>query len=104
MPFFTVGHHVHHLYNSCDNAQPLYNSVAESSSTPPHLNKPTIQETPDGDEISSTSPNLNRPTIQETPDGDEISIIPPYFNTLPIQEATPDGDEIAIHSERNDIP
>jgi hypothetical protein len=98
-----VDHHVHHLSNSCDNAQPLHNSVADSSSNPPHLNEPTIQETPDGDEISSTSPNSNRPTIEETPDGDEISTIPPYFNALPIQE-NPDDDEIAIPSERNISP
>jgi hypothetical protein len=95
--------HVHHLSNSCDNAQPLHNSIAYSSSTPPRLNEPTIQETPDGDEISSTSPNLNRPTIQETLDGNEISTTPPYFNALPIQE-TPDGDEIAASSESNISP
>jgi hypothetical protein len=95
--------HVHHLSNSCDNAQPLHNSIADSSSNPPHLNEPTSQETPDVDEISSTSPNSNRPTIQETPDGDAISITPPYFNALPRQE-TPDGDEIAIPSERNISP
>jgi hypothetical protein len=95
-----VDHHVHHLSNSCDNAQPLQKSVVDSISNPPHLNEPTIQENPDGDRISSTSPNSNRPTIQETPDGDEISITPPYFNALSIQE-TPDGDEIAIPSERN---
>jgi hypothetical protein len=64
-----VDHHVHHLSNSCDNAQPLYNIITDSRSTPPRLNEPTIQENPDGDEISSTSPNLNRPTMQETPDG-----------------------------------
>jgi hypothetical protein len=98
-----VDRHVHHLSTSCDNAQPLHNIIAESSRNPPHLNEPTSQETPDGDEISSTSPNSNRPTIQETPDGDEISITPPYFNALPIQE-TPDGDEIAIPSERNISP
>jgi hypothetical protein len=98
-----VDRHVHHLSNSCDIAQPLHNSIADSISTPTHLNEPTIQETPDGDEISSTSPNLNIPTIQETPDGDKISIAPPYFNALPIQE-TPDGDEIATPSERNISP
>jgi hypothetical protein len=87
-------HQVHHLSNSCDNAQPLHNIVTYSSNTPPCLNEPTIQETPDEDEISSTSPNFNRPTIQETPNDDEISTTPPYFNALPIQE-TPDGDEIA---------
>jgi hypothetical protein len=92
--------HVHHLSNCCDNAQPLHNSISDSSSNPPHLNEPTSQETPDGDEISSTSPNSNRPTIQETPDGNEISITPPYFNALYTQE-TPYGDEIAIPSERN---
>jgi hypothetical protein len=32
----------------------------------PHSNKPTIQETPVGDEISSTPPHLNRPTVQES--------------------------------------
>jgi hypothetical protein len=94
---------IHHLSNSCDNAQPLYISIADSISNPPHLNEPTSQETPHGDEISSTSTNSNRPTIQETPDGNEISITPPYFNALPIQE-TPDGDEIAIPSERNISP
>jgi hypothetical protein len=83
--------HVHHLYNSYDKVQSLQNIVTDSSSTPPRLNEPTIQETPDGNQISSTSPNSNIPTIQETPDGDEISITPPYFNALPIQE-TPDGD------------
>jgi hypothetical protein len=51
--------HVHHFSNSCDNAQPLYNSVADSSSNHPHLNTPTIQETPDGDEISNNSPRLD---------------------------------------------
>jgi hypothetical protein len=55
---------VDHLSNSCDNAQPLHNSVTDSISNPPHLNEPAIQETPDGDEISSNSHNLNRPTIQ----------------------------------------
>jgi hypothetical protein len=109
-----VDHHVHHLSNSCDSAQPLHNSIADCSSTPPSLKEPTIQDNPDGKEISSTSPNSNiptiqetpdgdRPTIQETPDGDEISITPPYFNTLPIQE-TPDGDEIATSSEINSGP
>jgi hypothetical protein len=92
-----IDRHVHHFSNSCDNAQPLYTSVADSSSTPHRVNGPTIQETPDDDEISSTSPNSNIPTIQETPDGDrptiqdtpdgnKISITPPYFNALPIQE------------------
>jgi hypothetical protein len=95
-----VDRHVHQLSNSCDNSQPLHNSVVESSSNPPHLSEPTIQENPGGDKISSVSPNSNMPTIQETPDGDEISITPPYFSALPIQE-TPDGDEIAILSERN---
>jgi hypothetical protein len=33
-----VDRHVHHFSNSCDNAQPLYNSVTDSSSTPPRLN------------------------------------------------------------------
>jgi hypothetical protein len=98
-----VDRHVHHFSNSCDNAQPLHNSVTDSISTPPCLNEPTIQYTPDGDEISSTSPNLNRPTIQETPDGDEISITPPYFNALPIQE-TSDSDEITTFSESNTSP
>jgi hypothetical protein len=98
-----VDRHVHHFSNSCDNAQPLHNSVTDSSSTPPHLNEPTIQGTPDDNEISSTSPNLNRPTIQETRDRNEISITPPYFNALPIQE-TPDGDEIATSSESNISP
>jgi hypothetical protein len=92
-----VDRHAHHFTNSCDNAQLLHNSVTDSSSTPPRLNAPTIQETPDRDEISSTSPNLNRPTIQETPDGDEISTTPSYFNALPIQE-TPDDDDIATSS------
>jgi hypothetical protein len=77
-----IGRHVHHLSNSCDIAQPLHNGVADSSSTPPRLDEPTIQE---------------------TPDGDEISINPPYFNALPIQE-TPDGDEIATPSESNISP
>jgi hypothetical protein len=109
-----VDHHVHHLSDSCDNAQPLYNIVTDSSSTPPRLNEPTIQETPDDDEIISTSPNPNIPsiletpdgdipTIQETPDGDEISTTPPYFNALPIQE-TPDGNEIEKSSEINISP
>jgi hypothetical protein len=98
-----VDSHVHHLSNSCDNVQPLYNIVTDSSSTPPRLNEPTIQETPDGDEISSISPNLNILTIQETPDGDEIGIIPTSFNALPIQE-TPDGDEITTSSESNISP
>jgi hypothetical protein len=98
-----VDHHVHHFSNCCDNAQPLHNIVTGSSSTPPRLNEPTIQETPDGNEISSPSPNLNRPTIQETPDGDDIGIIPPSFNALPIQE-TPDGDEITTSSESNISP
>jgi hypothetical protein len=84
-----VDHHVHHLSKSCDNAQPLYNSVSDSRSTPPHLNEPTIQYNPDGNNISSISPNLNKPTIQEIPDGEEISITPPYCKALPIQE-TPD--------------
>jgi hypothetical protein len=98
-----VDRHVHQLSNSCDNTQPLHNSVTDFSSTPPRLNEPTIQETPDGDEICSTSPNSNRPTIQETTDGDEISITPPYFKALPIQE-TPDGDETATSSESNISP
>jgi hypothetical protein len=98
-----VDRHVHHFSNCCDNAQPLYNSITDSISTPPRLNEPTIQETPDGDEIISTSPNLNRPTIQETPDGDKIGITRPSFNELPIQE-TPDGDEITTSSESNFIP
>jgi hypothetical protein len=98
-----VDRHVHHLSNSCDNAQPLHNSVEDSSRNRTHLNEPTSQETPDGDEISSTSPNSNIPTIQETPDDDEISITPPYFNALPIQE-TPAGNETAIPSERNVNP
>jgi hypothetical protein len=58
--YFFVDHHVHHLSNSCDNAQPLHNIVADSSNNPPHLNEPTSQETPEGDKISSTSPNSNR--------------------------------------------
>jgi hypothetical protein len=98
-----VDRHVHQLSNSCDNAQPLHNNVTDSRSTPPHLNEPTIQDTPDDDEISSTSPNLNRPTMQDTPDDDEISITPPYFNALPIQE-TPDNDEITASSESNISP
>jgi hypothetical protein len=98
-----VNRHAHHLSNSCDDAQPLHNSVADSSRNPLHLNEPTIQETLYGDEISSSSPNSNTPTIQEAPDGDEISITPPYFNALPIQE-TPYGDEIEIPSERNISP
>jgi hypothetical protein len=95
--------HVHHLSNSCDNAQPLQNSIADYRSNPPHLNEPTSQETLDGDEISSTSPNSNIPNIQETPDGNEISNTPLYFNALHIHE-NPDGDEIAIPSERNISP
>jgi hypothetical protein len=59
-----VDRHVHYLSNSCENTQPLHNSVADYIITPPHLNEPTIQETPDGNKISSTSPNSNRPTIQ----------------------------------------
>jgi hypothetical protein len=51
--------HVHHFSNSCDNAQSLYTSVADSISNHPRLNKPTIQETPDGNEISSNSPRLD---------------------------------------------
>jgi hypothetical protein len=98
-----VDRHVHHFSNSCDNAQPLHNSVTYSNSNPPHLNEPTIQDTPDDNKISSTSLNLNRPTIQKNPDDDEISITPPYFNTLPIQE-TPDCDEITTSSESNIIP
>jgi hypothetical protein len=98
-----VDHHVHHFSNCCDNAQPLHNSVTDSSSTPPRLNEPTIQETLDGDEISSTSPNLNIPTIQETADGDIIGIVPPSFNALPIQE-TPEGDEITTSSESKISP
>jgi hypothetical protein len=58
-----IEHRVHHLSNSCDNAQPLHNIVPDSSSTPPRLNEPTIQESPDDDEISSTSHNSNIPTI-----------------------------------------
>jgi hypothetical protein len=54
-----VDHHVRHFSNSCDNAQPLYNSVADSSSNHPRLNEPTIQETPDDDKISSNSPCLD---------------------------------------------
>jgi hypothetical protein len=42
-----VDRHVHHFSNYCDNAQPLHNIVVDSSSTPPHLNEPTIQDTPD---------------------------------------------------------
>jgi hypothetical protein len=80
-----VDHHVQHLSNYSDNAQPLHNSVADSISTPPRLNEPTIQENPDGNEFSSTSPNSNRSTIQETPDGDRPTI-----------QETPDGDEISI--------
>jgi hypothetical protein len=38
-----VDRHVHHLSNSCDNAQPLHNIIAEYSSTPPHLNEPTMR-------------------------------------------------------------
>jgi hypothetical protein len=98
-----VDRHVHHFSNSCDNAQPLHKIVTDSSSTPPRLNEPNIQYTPDGDEISSTSPNLNRPTIQETPEGDGISITPPYFNALPIQE-NPEGDEKTTSSESNISP
>jgi hypothetical protein len=74
-----VDRHVHQFSNSCDDAQPLYNRVVDSSGNPPHLNEPTIQE---------------------TPDGDEISITPPYLNALPIQE-TPHGNKIAITSEIN---
>jgi hypothetical protein len=33
--------HVHHFSNFCDNAQPLHNSVTDSSSTPPRLNERT---------------------------------------------------------------
>jgi hypothetical protein len=109
-----IDRHVHHLSNSCDNAQQLYTTVTDSISTPPRLNKPPIQETPDGDETSSTYPNLNRPTIQETPDGDRptiqetpddnaISITLPYCNALPIQE-TPCSDEITPSSEINITP
>jgi hypothetical protein len=54
-----VDRHVHHFYNSCDNAQPLHNSIAESRSNPPLLNEPTIQETPNGDKISSNLPRLD---------------------------------------------
>jgi hypothetical protein len=42
-----VDRNVHHLSNSCDNAQPLHTIITDASSTPPHLNEPTIQETPD---------------------------------------------------------
>jgi hypothetical protein len=101
-----IGRHVHHLSTYCDNAQPMHNIITYSSSTPPRLNKPTIQETPYSDKISSTSPNSNRPTIQEnpygdiptiqeTPDDDEISVTPPCVNALPIQE-TPEDDEILV--------
>jgi hypothetical protein len=62
--------HVHQLSNSCDNAQPLHNSVTDSIITPPSLNEPTIQKTPDDDEISITPPYLNALPIQETPDSD----------------------------------
>jgi hypothetical protein len=75
----------HHLSNYCDNTQPLYNSFTDTNITPPHLNEPTIKETPDGNQISSTSPHSNEPTIQESPDSDGISITPPYSNGLPIQ-------------------
>jgi hypothetical protein len=47
----------HHLSNSCDNTQPLHNSLTYTTSTHPHSNEPNMQETPDGDEISSTPPN-----------------------------------------------
>jgi hypothetical protein len=77
-----IDRHVHHLSNSCDNVQPLHNSVADSISTPPCLNEPTIQE---------------------TPDNDEISITPPYSNALPFQE-TPYGDGIATPSESEISP
>jgi hypothetical protein len=77
-----IDRNVHHLSNSCDNAQPLHNSITYSISTPPRLNEPTIQE---------------------TPDGNEIIVTPPYFNALPIQE-NPDGDEIATSSENNISP
>jgi hypothetical protein len=44
-----VDRHFHHLSNSCDNAQPLHNSVEDSSRNRTHLNEPTSQETPDND-------------------------------------------------------
>jgi hypothetical protein len=109
-----VDRHGHHLSKSYDNAQPLHTIVTYSSSNPPCLNEPTIQETLYDDAIIITSPNSNIPTIQETPDsdiptiqetrdGDDIRIIPPYFNALPIQE-TQDGNEIATSSGRNISP
>jgi hypothetical protein len=51
--------HVHHFSNSCDNVQPLHYSVADSISNPPRWNEPTIQETPDGDEISTNPHRLD---------------------------------------------
>jgi hypothetical protein len=38
--YAVVERHVHHLSNSCDNAQPLHNSIADSSINLPHLNEP----------------------------------------------------------------
>jgi hypothetical protein len=46
-----------------DQAQATYEFMDHVS---PHSNKPTIQETPYGDEISSTPPHSNEPTIQES--------------------------------------
>jgi hypothetical protein len=53
-----------------DQSQAMYAFMDHFS---PHLNEPTIQETPDDNEISSTPPHPNEPTVQESPDDDEIS-------------------------------
>jgi hypothetical protein len=83
-----------------DQSQAMYAFMEHIS---PHSNEPTIQETPDDDEISRTPPHSNKPHIQESPDGDEIVITPPYMNELPMQE-TPDNGEIATSSEGNSSP
>jgi hypothetical protein len=74
----------------------------------PHSNGPTIQETPDDDDISSTPPHSNEPTIQESHhlsnscdntqplhnSFTDTNITTPHSNAPTIQE-TPDGDKIS---------
>jgi hypothetical protein len=56
----------HQLSNSCDNAcnHCIIALHTPPVSTPPYSNGPTIQETPDDDEINSNPPHLNEPTNQ----------------------------------------
>jgi hypothetical protein len=97
-----------------DQSQAMY---AFTDHISPHSNEPTIQETPDGDEISSTPPHSNEPTIQESHhlsnscdnmqplynSFTNTNSTPPHLNKPTIQE-TPDGNEISSTPPHSNEP